>query len=324
MNDWSLYFYPKKHTSDANKKNVNHKGTGTMQYSFPGLKILFAWRFLLAAVMLATCSSTDPVPAEGELKLIHELPEILSENSGMIEYNGLLWFVNDGDNDAALFGFNATSGVLERQLQIVGTENIDWEEMTQDEDHIYIGDFGNNAGSRDDLRIIILDKEDMGVSEEITPSGMISFDYADQIDFTPTSQQTSFDCEAFLVMEDSILLFTKDWATEQTSVYSLPVSAGEHQAVLRERFDSAGLVTGSAYLPAEEKLVLIGYSNYMPFLWIVNNFSLQHLEFMNPVRIDFPSSFAVQTEAVVLSDENILVSSEKTAIFPAQLFRATY
>lgn len=287
-----------------------------------GMKTIRPVKYLLTAAILATCSSSDPGPAEGELQLIYDLPDILRENSGMIEYDGLLWFANDGGNEAVLYGFNLANGVIERQLKVNDTENIDWEELTQDDDHVYIGDFGNNSGSRQDQRIIILDKADMN-ADEIVPSGLISFSYEDQTDFTPSYQQTQYDCEAFLVTNDSILLFTKDWKNEQTSVYSLPASAGEYQARFREKFDSAGLVTGSAYLPADNKLVLIGYVNYMPFLWIVNGFSPQELQFINPARIDFPLSFAVQTEAVVISDDGILISSE-AAVYPAQLHKADY
>lgn len=282
------------------------------------------WKLFLIPAMFTTCSNSDITINEGKLLLVHELPAVLSENSGMVEYDGLLWFVNDSGNEAVIYGYNVQLGLIERQIRILETVNIDWEEITQDEDHFYIGDFGNNSGTRNDLRIIIVDKSDMLGSDELMPSGIIHFSYADQHTFMPASQKTPFDCEAFLVLADSILLFTKDWSGQQTSVYSLPASAGEYQAAFRQSFDSAGLITGSAYLGTSQKLILLGYSNYIPFLWIVNDFNTQNISFENSVRIDFPESFAVQTEAVVISgNETIRISSE-TTVFPAQLHQAEY
>ena len=38
-------------------------------------------------------------------------------------------------------------------LSVNKEENVDWEDITQDETHIYIADFGNNNGNRTDLKI---------------------------------------------------------------------------------------------------------------------------------------------------------------------------
>jgi hypothetical protein len=287
------------------------------------INIRKSWNCLLIASMLSTCSSSGDL-TEGKLVILQELPAVLSENSGMAEFNGLLWFINDGGNEPLLHGYNATTGRIERQVGIINVENIDWEEITQDESHVYIGDFGNNSGNRKDLRIIILDKQDILESESVSPSGIIHFSYADQDDFTPAAQHNSYDCEAFLVFEDSILLFTKDWIREETSIYSLPSKAGEYQASMRKRFDNSGLITGSAYLESEKQLVLLGYVNYVPFIWIIHDFDILNMHVDNAVRIDFNSSLAVQTEALVISDNRSIKIASEQAVFPARLYRAEF
>lgn len=278
----------------------------------------------LTVSILPTCSNSDEL-TEGMLIVTHELPEILSENSGMAEYNGLLWFINDGGNEPVLHGFDTRQGSIERQVYVINVENIDWEELTQDESHFYIGDFGNNSGNRKDLRIIILDKEDLQSSDSVYPSGIINFSYADQSDFTPAPQNNSYDCEAFLVRKDSVLLFTKDWVREETTVYTMPAKEGEYQARPGARFDSAGLITGATYLDPEKQLVLLGYTNYIPFIWIIRDFDIEQINFRNALKIDFTSAFAVQTEALAVSDNgSIVIASEGTAVFPARLYRAEY
>ncbi|MBN1159392.1 MAG: hypothetical protein JXA61_08420 [Bacteroidales bacterium] len=279
--------------------------------------------FLIASI-LPTCSNSDEL-TEGTLILTHELPAVLAENSGMAEFNGLLWFVNDGGNEPILHGFDTKLGSIRRQVYILDTDNIDWEEITQDESHFYIGDFGNNSGNRRDLRIIILDKEDIQASDSIRPSGIINFSYADQTDFTPLPQHTQYDCEAFVVQEDSVLLFTKDWIREETVVYTLPAKEGEYLARPGERFDSAGLITGATCLNPQKQLILLGYSNYIPFIWIIQDFTIGPTHLRDAVRIDFTSAFAVQAESLVMSENgSMLVASEGTAVFPARLYRAEY
>lgn len=312
------------HNSKMNHLNFNSIISGFIKI----LRLQNIWRLLLITFILPTCSSTDDL-TEGELVAIQELPAILSENSGMVNLNGLLWFINDSGSDPVLYGYNYYLGTVERQVTVLNAENIDWEEITQDESHIYIGDFGNNSGSRKDLRILILDKADILVSDEVYTSGVISYSYADQDDFTPAPQNNSYDCEAFVVVEDSILLFTKDWIKEETSVYSLPAEGGTYQAELREHFQCAGLITGSAYLDTEAQIVLLGYTNgyYIPFIWIIRNFSIQNMDFDNARRIDFTSSAIVQTEALVIEDNGaMLISSEAVTQLnrPPQLFRAYY
>lgn len=292
------------------------------------LKLQNIWRHFLIIIILPTCSNTDDI-TNGELVVIQELPVVLSENSGMVNFNGLLWFINDGGNDPVLYGYNYNLGTIKRKVTVLNAENIDWEEITQDESHFYIGDFGNNSGIRKELIILILDKKDILTSDNVYPSGIITYNYSGQNDFTPAPQNNSYDCEAFLVIEDSILLFTKDWIKEETSVYSLPAKAGTYQAKLREHFQCSGLITGSAYLDTEAQIVLLGYTSnyYIPFVWIIRNFSIQNMNFNNGMRIDFTSSAIVQTEALVIEDDGVLlISSESVTQLnrPAQLFRAYY
>jgi hypothetical protein len=41
-----------------------------------------------------------------------------------------------------------------KKIKLNGVKNNDWEELTQDKTHFYLGDFGNNAsGNRTDLTI---------------------------------------------------------------------------------------------------------------------------------------------------------------------------
>src|SRR5687768_2482689 len=81
------------------------------------------------------------------------VPATISETSGLMFWDGLLWTHNDSGGDAVLFGLDTASGTLVRSVRILEATNVDWEDITRDEDYVYIADFGNNNGTRTDLKI---------------------------------------------------------------------------------------------------------------------------------------------------------------------------
>jgi hypothetical protein len=276
---------------------------------------------------LVTCSHTEDTVNSPRLSRICKYPEELKENSGMTEYSGLLWNINDGDNEAAIYGFSAKDTVLKQKVMIRHAVNTDWEDITQDDGHLYIGDVGNNMGDRRDLRIYILNKPDLSASSDTMPvAGIINYSYEDQSDFTPAANySTPWDCEAFVVVEDSVILFTKDWQSNHTRLYTLPASAGTYKARFRKEYNISGLVTAAAYSKSKKELTLLGYQGYTltPFISVVPDFGLNNFSFANTKRVNF-NLFGCQTEGIAYSsDGSVLVSCEKSG-YPQTLFKAEF
>jgi hypothetical protein len=279
------------------------------------------------ALVLITCSHTEEPVKEPKLSRVCGFPEELKENSGMTEYADLLWNINDGGNEAAIYGFGAKDTVVHRKVIIREAVNTDWEDITQDEKHLYIGDFGNNLGDRRDLRIYILNKQDILSSSDTVPvAGTISFSYQYQTDFTPAANYTTpWDCEAFVVLGDSVILFTKDWQSNQTSLYTLPAKAGNFTAKFRKRYNISGLVTAAAWSKTKKELLVLGYQNYTPFISVVPDFGLDNLSFADIRRINFPDLIGTQTEGIAYSgDGSVYVSCEKSPLVMQTLFRAEF
>lgn len=201
-----------------------------------------------------------------------ELSEEVKETSGLIVWDSLVWTHND-HSDTRLFGLNGATGEIIRVVDLGVGDNNDWESITQDENNIYIGDFGNNTGSRDDLHILMVEKASL--FSGFPHIDTIWFSYSNQLDMNPVgSEATDFDCEAFVVSEDSIYLFTKQWLSAGTAVYVLPKSPGIHTAVFKEHYDIQGLVTDATYLAPENLLVLCGYTPLLsPFLDLLRDFN---------------------------------------------------
>lgn len=206
------------------------------------------------------------------------ISDSIPETSGLITFDSLLWTHND-DHDTTLYGLDL-SGKIRKKITLPNVINQDWEEIAQDENHIYIGDFGNNyQGNRTNLHILKISKNT--IYSENPKYDTIAFIYENQTDFSPQpGNATNFDCEAFLVYQDSIYLFTKEWKTQKTTIYTLPNTAGNHIAQRKASLNIEGLVTGATFMPSQKTIVLCGYTkNGKPFLYLFYDF--KDLDFLS-------------------------------------------
>ena len=211
---------------------------------------------------------TSVIP-EASMNLVNTI----NETSGLMMWNNQLWTHNDSE-DINIYALDTLNGNIIRSYPLTGTINKDWEEISQDKENIYIGDFGNNSnGNRTDLKILKISKISLLADQPVIET--INFSYSDQTDFSPAgSNKTNFDCEAFIVSSDSIYLFTKQWTGLKTTVYSLPKTPGTHIAKKRSTYDVDGLVTGATYLESVRLIVLCGYSSILePFMYLLYDFN---------------------------------------------------
>ncbi len=229
-----------------------------------------------------------------------DLPEVVEETSGLIIWNDRIWTHND-DTDINIYAFDTIDIYNYDIYPLTGTVNNDWEEISQDDDYVYIGDFGNNSGgNRTDLKILRVEKGSLLDKSPVIDT--IHFSYSLQTDFSSTGpNNTDFDCEAFIVTTDSIYLFTKEWVSEMTSVYSLPKTPGTYVADYIETYNVEGLITGATFLEREKLVVLCGYtSTLQPFLILLYDFQNNHFFSGNkrklPVNLPFHQVEGIATE----------------------------
>ena len=198
-----------------------------------------------------------------------ELPEVVKETSGLLFIDGKIITHNDSGDDANLYELDSLSGNLQRTINITNATNIDWEDITKDENHLYIGDFGNNNGNRTNLRIYKILKSDFKNNNAVTAE-IISFSYEDQTDFTSRPNATNFDAEAIVFHENSLLIFTKNWIDLKTNVYKIPTTIGNHKAVKISSANVAGLITGATV--QNNNFLLCGIdTSAIPFLVYISS-----------------------------------------------------
>ncbi len=119
---------------------------------------------------------------------------------------------------------------------------------------------------------------------------------------------------------DSLYLFSKNWADNQTKLYALPKNPGAYQPAPQITFDADGLITGADISPDGTQLVLIGYRDYVSFMWLFSDFTGPQFFDGTRLRIDFPELVFVQTEGICFtSSDNVVFSCEDSAE-PQSLF----
>lgn len=250
-----------------------------------------------------------------------KLPDLLVETSGLIYYKGLIWTFNDSGGEPELYSYSIEDSALVQRITLWKGTNYDWEEVTQDSSSIYIGDFGNNFGMRNNLCIYKIDKNDLPKkgSNGAVRAVKIQFTYPDYHPVTfSLHTRSAFDCEAMICVHDSLYLFTKNWVNQTSSIYQLPNKHGRYIAKKIGEFNSRGLVTASTYYKGT--LYLLGYANFVPFLWKFEN--THHFDLKNETgqRFDLMPLTGSQTEGIAMfNDSTMLISAEKTLVAP-QLF----
>ena len=228
------------------------------------------------------------------------LNQSVLETSGLIDWNNFLYTHND-NTDTTIYKLNKISGVIVQSLPLNTVQNIDWEEISQDESYIYIGDFGNNAtGNRTNLKIYKVRKSTIETVPEIET---INFNYSNQTDFTTqTANQTDFDCEAFVVTANEILLFTKQWVSGNTTIYSLPKTSGTHTANYLTTINIAGLITGATLKEDSRLISLCGYDTVLqPFIYLIYDYIGTNFTIANKRKIAVPLPYH-QIEAIATNN----------------------
>lgn len=239
--------------------------------------------------------------AQSDTSSLGVLPAEVWETSGLLFHQDALVTHNDSGNDPNLFVLDTVSLEITRTVTISNAENVDWEDLAQDDEYIYIGDIGNNQGTRTDLGIYRITKQDFDASDTVMAE-KINYAYEDQTDFSGGAN-SDWDAEAIIVVGEYIILFTKQWQSNGTVAYQIPKSPGNHQAVRLESFASNGLITGGIYNPLSEVVFLSGYSQQLfPFVVRIENIT-DTFAFGMPDRITLPLSF-MQIEAITYSSVN--------------------
>lgn len=213
-------------------------------------------------ILFSILSCGQNIKLEDEISL----PSKIEETSGLLWNGNDLITHNDSGGKNKLYIVNSNTGDVIRSVKIKGIKNIDWEDITQDDTHIYIADTGNNSGNRTDLVIHKISKNDFYNNNEVEAE-QIYFKYKHQKINSVFSGKNNFDCEAITIYNDQILLLSKNWSDYKTQVYLLPTKQGNYELSPISVIDVNCLITGVDYDIESNRLIATAYNeDYESFL----------------------------------------------------------
>ncbi len=274
--------------------------------------------FFLTLLIISSCSDIPEDQNFDSVEIIETvvLPKIINETSGLEILNEVFITHNDSGGEPSLYFFNLNGEIINskklEEESFWKIYNNDWEDITADEDYIYIADTGNNFGNRGNLNIIKVKTNDFSIE------GKINFTYKDQEEFFYWIPKTKhkYDAEALFLIEDKIAILSKDRSNLFTDLYLIDKESNSKQ-VLESKitYDVNSLITGGDYNEELSLLALVSYnSKGSQYLILFENFKLENLAEKKFKKIKIPIERA-QIEAIkIIDNKTFWITSEDEGI----------
>lgn len=245
------------------------------------------------------------------------LSKKIDETSGLEIVDGQFITHNDSGGDPKLYYLDK-NGKIVKERKIEGVRNHDWEDLTKDDQFIYVADMGNNYDTRKNLSIIKIPID----ANNNLKTDIIEFDYPEQIDFR-FKQLSQFDAEALISIDDFLVIFTKNRKTKKTDIYTLPKLAGSYNAKKIGSLDTNSIITGGDYDQKNELLILtstISFDEY--YILKIEDFSLKNKKDYKIEMYEIPIG-KTQVEAVKIIDSNTfwITSEDEKSSSTARLMK---
>jgi hypothetical protein len=229
-----------------------------------------------------------------------------NETSGLLYFHDTLFSINDSGNAPAIFAIDPVSGATLQTWAVLNAQNNDWEALTASNSNLYIGDIGNNMGSRSYFDIYQVALTDLTTTDTL-PNLKLTFFYPDQPLGPLPINAHNFDAEAMIWKNDSLHIFSKNWENLWTKHYVLPaIWQDTIAATLVDSFQVNGLITDAAYDSVNNQIYLLGYQQQASGLY--NTFMWMFWDFQNEIfngtrrRLELGSTLSLaQTEGVCIT-----------------------
>lgn len=233
----------------------------------------------------------------GSLHVLADLPMRLKEASAVekVVNSDLLWTIEDAGNKNNIYGFDL-KGNLKKNIDISNASNIDWEDLTSDEQgNLYIGDFGNNSKNRDDFTIYKVSD----LSKDETK--------AERINFMLPKKVKPKDFESFFLWKGNFYIFSKE--NKSTMLFKVPNEIGKHTAKLVSEFKFKGKhckITSADISDNGKTVILLNHDK----LWKITHFKNDDFFEGNVQKLEFDHNS--QKEGVCFKNaHSVYVTDEK-------------
>lgn len=184
----------------------------------------------------------------------------VKETSGLARTGDIWWTMNDSGDKATIYGLSDQTGEVVKRLRLKGANNLDWEDMAQDAEHLYVADTGNNAGKRKILSIYKISRQAL-TSKNSVAAQKLTLRYADYAEQTTGGKRShNVDCEAIVRVGESLWLFSKNRGDQKTRLYKADINTDSLQTLPpMGEYPVKGLVTAADYNVETAELALLVY-----------------------------------------------------------------
>jgi hypothetical protein len=190
-----------------------------------------------------------------------------------------------------------------------------------------MGDFGNNYGFRNRMTIYRIKKDAIpdAVDASVNADSIV-FSYNNKpMPVTKKWVRSDYDCEAMIVYNDTLILFSKNWQGPKCNIYVIPAIPGTYEISPVQTIIPDGLITAAALSPDKTKLLLLGYKDYCPFVYLINKFNPHKITLKKAVHKYYSAKLGFQTEGITfVSPDEAYISCEKNKLKPSTLFRVRF
>ena len=253
---------------------------------------------------------------------ITEIDSVVHEVSGLAQLQGRVWAINDNGGYASLYGFDEQSFQLKNTIKLDNAYNIDWEDLAQDDQYLYVADIGNNLALRSSVVIYKVEQSQLQTRKTTSQinSTVINVEYADKQSFWP-QRKHNFDSEALTVVDDELWLFSKNRQDQHTKLYKIDKTQARQSLAPRARFDVHGLITAADYNPQTKQLLLLGYAKGTAFggsfVWRVDVVD-KNVQWSSAKRF-YIKPFAQWESIKWLGEQEFMIAAEKSRLTPPQI-----
>ena len=248
------------------------------------------------------------------------LSKKIDETSGLEIVDGQFITHNDSGGDPKLYYLDKKGKIVfERTLD--GVKNNDWEDITKDDQFIYVANMGNNFDTRKNLSIVKTPIDPLSIEAEL-----IEFNYPEQVKFTTAYSQSQYDAEALITIDDYLIILTKNKLKKITEIYALPKIAGKYEAKKIGSLNTQSIITGGDYDPETKLLALTGtliFNEY--YILKIEDFDLESKKDYKIDMYEIPIG-KTQVEAIKIIDSNTfwITSEDEKSSSSARLMKIKF
>ena len=238
------------------------------------------------------------------------LSKKIDETSGLEIIDGQFITHNDSGDEAKLYYLDK-KGVIVHERNLHGAKNNDWEDITKDEDYLYVANMGNNLDNRKNLSIF---KVPIDISNDQVEE--IEFNYPEQVKFITLEKSSQYDAESLIAIDENLIIFTKNKLKKITEIYTLPKTAGKYEAKKIGSLNTQSIITGADYDSKTKLLALTGSLSFKGdeyYILKIEDFDLESNKDYKINMYEIPIG-KTQVEAIKIIDSNTFwITSEDEA-----------